>query len=169
MRAYKYTPVGPQGKIRFAAEYGSKTYGWRPGPYIHSMCFASFTIENSVWPLKQSSCSIHTKIFASADATDFFSSSPSPSPSVSSHFFSLKESHIACRRMNLCLCKWNVNKLRWMCDIQWHGYPTKPFIHLFTHRTALSLFGPTVGKTENTFFKSFAGLICTRIYGNFLF
>lgn len=25
--------------------------------------------------------------------------------------------HIVCRRMNLCLCKWNENKWRWMCDM----------------------------------------------------
>lgn len=79
--------------------------------------FCIFTIVNKILTRKVLVCSHKDflNVFARACVCAFYSRW--------SFFISFSRSkNHSMSPMNLCLCKWNENKLRWMCDMQWRGY-----------------------------------------------
>lgn len=120
------------------AGYGSKTYDWRPVPYIYSMCFASLL---SRIKSDRSKVLVHTKIFC------FFFR----------NFFRSKNHIVSPIKFMFLQMKWD-----WITMNVWYAMASLPFAHKIIHTVSLFyivLENFKSGWYFKQIYKSFFGLI----------
>lgn len=104
------------GKIRFVVECGSKTYDWRPGPYIYYMCFASLL---SRIQSDRSKILVRTHTHTQICCVVIFCFS------FCFGYFFLAPRITLCRRwIYVYANETRINGDVCMFDMKWHGYPT---------------------------------------------